>query len=371
MNRIILKIIFSVLLIFVCFDTFSFAKDGKKIIPSEVTVEVEGRGETINGARLDALRNAISKIVGEHVSSYTIVEDFITKSDKIKAKTEGFIKNYREVKKAEKGKDGIFFAIYKVTVLTENVQQELKEVTNTTFSKSGLPSVCILGFNNRDSSFDSEEVLLATLILNNEFIRRGYPVKDKALITKLRNEDIEIKNKYIKNNIEDLSLDIANKLKSDIYVTISGNLEAIPVSSSIKVYNSYTGEIIGQEIGYGNTIDESIRTSINKILEKMDNYWKEVIENGQEYVIVLENGGGEERKKLKKILNELEYIKDLKQLNALPGHSEFSIYAACKPDDLFDEIIEYFEEKGLKLKKYNGQSDYEMRGGRVIFIFDK
>jgi hypothetical protein len=64
-----------------------------------------------NAAKMDALRNLQEQIYGIQIESQTYVRDYITRSDEIRARTEGFIKKARIISEKENA-DGS----YEVTV---------------------------------------------------------------------------------------------------------------------------------------------------------------------------------------------------------------------------------------------------------------
>jgi hypothetical protein len=66
---------------------------------SDVTLDaVSGEGMTAAAAQADAFRNAISQAVGVYVQADTLVQDYVTKSDKIRTSSKGFIKSFQKIK---------------------------------------------------------------------------------------------------------------------------------------------------------------------------------------------------------------------------------------------------------------------------------
>ena len=64
----------------------------------DVTIDaVTGEGMSAAAAQADAFRNAISQAVGVYVQADTLVEDYVTKSDKIRTSSKGFIKSFQKI----------------------------------------------------------------------------------------------------------------------------------------------------------------------------------------------------------------------------------------------------------------------------------
>ncbi len=79
--------------------------------PEGTEVEAEGIGAVVAGDRAaaredavrDALRNAVEKVVGTHVSSETLVENFQLVQDRILTRTRGYISRYEVVGETDEG----------------------------------------------------------------------------------------------------------------------------------------------------------------------------------------------------------------------------------------------------------------------------
>lgn len=385
-------IFFLFFLFIIQFPIFAQNNQNNANLKKEETVIAEGMGTSLNNAKSDAFRNAISQVVGMYVSSDTVVENYVTTSDKIKSKVEGFIKGSKLIK--ENKKDGLVYLTYEVTVSTDPVRQDLKEVVGAEFQNVGHPKVCVVGFYGSQDRGEQELNVTAVTSLNRSLIKRGYHVVDQYEIEKLRKEDQEIvkaSKNFSEDNFANIAKDIANKLKSDIYVTTFGSVDGNKASVSTKVYNSYTAQIFGDETGYGVVqelslagqkiaVEKAISDSMEKILPLMSQHWQNVITNGQEYVLVFDNIDAKKRIKIKDLFKKNDFdginITSYKQINATPGHAEFSVYAIGDPADFFDELLVKMEELGINLKPIKDSktgkttTEYIQRGGRVIFILE-
>jgi hypothetical protein len=350
-------------------------------IRSEVKIEaVTGEGTDAKSAQLDAFRNAIAQAVGVYVQSDTVVENYVTKSDKIRANSSGFVKSFKKLRESNSG--GIVSAVYEVVVTTQPLQADLKTVMGEEFRNVGHPTVSVVGWYQGKDRLETEANSFAVTAMNRALIKRGYKVVDGYLIEKLRKEDQEIvkaSGAVNKTNFDQVAMRIANKLKADIYVTTFGSVGQGKASVATRMYNSYTGQIFGDDTGYasvkGNSgadikaaAEQAVTASMERILPEMGNFWQQVLTQGQEYVIVLEGyDGGKQRRDFKKVLENASGVTEVKQLNAAGNHAEFSVYSSSSPSDLFDDIIGAAEDEGMKFLN----DEAVMRGGRAIFIVRK
>ena len=345
----------------------------------DVTIEaVTGEGMTAAAAQADAFRNAISQAVGVYVQADTLVEDYVTKSDKIRTSSKGFIKSFQKIKE-EKAPDGVISVTLKVVVSIKPLSEDVADVVGAEFRNVGHPTVAVVGwFKGRDRAED-EVNENAVAALNRALIHRGYKVVDAVQIEKLRKEDQEIikaSGAAQSSNFDQIAQMIANKLVADIYVTTFGSVGQGKASVASKMYNAYTGQVFGSETGYANVggnsltdakkaVDTAITNSMQTILGQVSNHWQDVLTNGQEFIVVIEGlKDGKQRRDFKKVLESATGVSNVKALNAGTTRAEFSVYATAEPLDLFDEIIEGAEALGMKFVR----DEAVVRGGRAIFI---
>src|SRR3990167_8473544 len=90
---------------------------------------VTGGGTTAESARLDAFRNAISQAVGFYVQADTVVENYVTKSDKIRTNSKGFIKAFKLLNESKD--QGIVSGTYRIEVSTQPLQEDVQDVVGT------------------------------------------------------------------------------------------------------------------------------------------------------------------------------------------------------------------------------------------------
>jgi hypothetical protein len=345
--------------------------------PVVVIEAVTGEGTSSESARLDAFRNGIAQAVGVYVQADTVVENYVTKSDKIRTNSKGFIKTFKLLKESKDA--GVVTGIYRIEVSTQPLQEDVQDVVGTEFRNVGHPTVSVVGWYKGRNRVEDEANDFAVTAMNRALIKRGYKVVDGWLIEKLRAQDaaiVKASGAVQQSNFDQVAQMIANKLKADIYVTTYGSVQAGKASISTKMYNSYTGQIFGTDTGYGvmrdNTVADAkaavaaaINASMEHTLNQVSAHWQDVLTNGQEYIVVLDGyKGGKERRIFKNVLDEAEGVTEVKQLNAAGNHAEFSVYSTARPIDFFDAVIDAAEEKGLKFLN----DEAVIRGGRAVFI---
>lgn len=378
-KKLLYVIAASLLAVPVVLPDLSVQAQANQVRLDDVTLEaVTGEGMSAAAAQADAFRNAISQAVGVYVQADTLVEDYVTKSDKIRTSSKGFIKSFQKIKE-EKAPDGVISVTLKVVVSIKPLAADVAEVVGAEFRNVGHPTVAVVGwFKGRDRA-EAEVNENAVSALNRALINRGYKVVDAVQIEKLRKEDQEIikaSGAAQTSNFDQVAQMIANKLVADIYVTTFGSVGQGKASVASKMYNAYTGQVFGSETGYANmagtsltdakkAVDTAITNSMQTILGQVSNHWQDVLTNGQEFVVVIEGlKDGKQRRDFKKVLESATGVSNVKALNAGTTRAEFSVYASAEPLDLFDEIIEGAEALGMKFVR----DEAIVRGGRAIFI---
>lgn len=339
---------------------------------------VRGEGTSAVAARQDAFRNAISQAVGVFVRSDTTVRDYVTQSDKVRTSSQGFIKSFKLIEENTLP-DGIIEAIYAIDVSTAPLKADLKSVVGTEFSNVGHPTVAVVGFYNGGTRQDKEAGSTAVAALNRALINRGYKVVDASEIERLRKEDAalrKVSESATPSNFEQVARAIAQRLKADIYVTTFGSVGDGKASVATRMYNTSTGQVFGSETGYGNAgdkslasakraVDDAITRSMDTVLNQLSNHWQDVLQNGQEYIVVFDGyRNGKERRAFKALLEQVSGITDVKQLSASASKAEFSLRGNGSPVELFDEVIELAEAAGMKFVN----DEAVIRGSRAVFL---
>ena len=127
--------------------------------------------------------------------------------------------------------------------------------------------------------------------------QRQYEVDDPATFAQLvkDNSDLDGLNRKL-----DLEQQIVQRTGSDIYITYSWELSSVPggrkASLTIKAKETSTGRLLGTENGFSQTrpnstdaglVDEAAADATEKVLQRINNYWKADAAKGIRYKLVV------------------------------------------------------------------------------------
>jgi hypothetical protein len=121
----------------------------------------------------------------------------------------------------------------------------------------------------------------------------------------------------IKGVGEDLSYKIALAIGSDVYITYSvtidkryvGSTENKKASVSVRAFETTTARLLGTETGYSYerpasdevVTEEAIHDAIDKVLSRINAYWKEDLQRGVQYKIIFNITGSFDKSQLETI----------------------------------------------------------------------
>ncbi|MCB5251244.1 MAG: DUF6175 family protein [Candidatus Cloacimonadales bacterium] len=99
---------------------------------------------------------------------------------------------------------------------------------------------------------------------------------------------------------EDLAYKLALSIGSDVYITYSGAYENSGYNTkkyamNVRAYETTTGRLLGAETGYSQgrqgetmvSIEEAMNTAIDNVLSRIENYWRDDVQNGIQYKLVI------------------------------------------------------------------------------------
>lgn len=107
-------------------------------VPPEKGTLAQKRTMAIRAARIDAYRQLLEAVNGIHVSSETVVKDFVTESDTIKTKVEGLLKGFEQVGEPRYMSDGSVEIDVQVRLFGKEslasvlMPEEIKKIKNDT-----------------------------------------------------------------------------------------------------------------------------------------------------------------------------------------------------------------------------------------------
>jgi len=166
---------------------------------------------------------------------------------------------------------------------------------------------------------------------------------------------------------EDPAYKLALTLGSDVYIIFSGKIEGGKASVVVKAYETTTARLLGTETGYSKPrpgtameplVEEAISDAIDKVLQRITNYWTEDLKKGIQYKVIFKMDPST-KSSLQEIQDDISGVLDdnfkTKENIVTDKTMDYLIWA--KPSD-FDKSskIERFlrrEIKSAKISKIN------------------
>ena len=147
------------------------------------TVEAEGQAMVKNGdepaardrALEDAQRKAVESAVGTMISAETVMENYQIISDRILAKSSGYIKNYNIVSSG--AENGIYKVVIKALVATGNLSSDVDAIS-ALLKRKGMPRVFVVV---------PEAILGSTAMTTGQSGTMNMQSAESGLIAALRN----------------------------------------------------------------------------------------------------------------------------------------------------------------------------------------
>lgn len=197
-------------------------------------------------------------------------------------------------------------------------------------------------------------------------------------------EQIDFMNNYaetmqaVEGLNEDLSAKIASAIGSDVYINFTVNIDKRHVGSSevkkamvtVRAYETTTERLLGTETGYSFeraapdevVTEEAIHDAIDKVLARINDYWKKDLQRGVQYRIIFSITGNFDEDQIEDIqfalADVLDKFANRTQENMVTDQRiDYLVWA--KPDkytkarDLYRDIREGFaaEYRGAKIKQ--------------------
>jgi len=94
---------------------------------------------------------------------------------------------------------------------------------------------------------------------------------------------------------QDPAYQLALTLGSDVYIVFSGVIQNSKASVVVKAYETTTARLLGTETGYSKPrpgvnmeplVEEAIADAIDKVLQRITNYWTEDLKKGVQYKVI-------------------------------------------------------------------------------------
>lgn len=169
---------------------------------------------------------------------------------------------------------------------------------------------------------------------------------------------------------EDIAYKIALSLGSDVYIVYNYNPDIKTTgkaSVSVRAYETTTGKLLGTETGYSKTrmgspaeplLEEAINDAIDKVLQRINNYWTADMQKGIQYKVIFKMLAGFDEDKTEEIQDKVsDFVKTFaqKKENVVTDKTmDYNVWAKKDVYDGSNDIYKAFRKnmKGTaKMKK--------------------
>ena len=164
---------------------------------------------------------------------------------------------------------------------------------------------------------------------------------------------------------EDMGYQLALSLGSDIYITFAGEVVGGKASVSVKAYETTTARLLGTETGYSATrpgtamqplVEEAVGDAINKVLQRITNYWIDDLKKGLQYKVIFNVTGSFSEDEIEAIQEDISILIDEEFAKAKENivSAKTMDYLVWARNDEFkrgSQIYRFFKKKMAKRAK--------------------
>ena len=298
--------------------------------PAEVTILATGVGSNLNEADKDARYQAVNFVLlggtdpllqtAEEKAKFEIFKPQILDKDSVRK----FI-SYEDAQYHERIKlSDHRLKITKIMRVNKRMVEEFLVSKGIIKSREeisealGMPFVMVIPQTTKEES--------PIDLLNSDFLyKKGAQIIESFLTA--RKYDVQVPDQTVTINelvgamadnrgiAEDVSYLYALTIGCDIYITYtiditSARLGTRKASVGVRIYETTTGRLLGTETGYSQEIQTSsnqvvlesaFNDCMDRVLSRMNAYWKDDIKNGMQYKLVVKFIGSYSRDKLESI----------------------------------------------------------------------
>jgi len=176
-----------VFIVLLCFSTGVMAAGESKV----TTIETDGAGAIVNNNKAigrdsaikDALRKAVEQAVGTFISSETMVKNYEVLSDKIYARSQGYIQNYSIF--YEDVRDDLYFVKIKATVSLGNIKDDLQAL-GLLMARKNMPRIMVLmaeqnvGQSHPYYYWQGTDLSVCENVIQSKFLKDGFTFVDRT-----------------------------------------------------------------------------------------------------------------------------------------------------------------------------------------------
>lgn len=253
--------------------------------------------------------------------------------------------------------------------------------TTDLVAEIGLPQILVLpevpkGENPLEAMQNRPELKQAARVIESYLTARRYEVIVPEQQDFLNNYGETMR--LVQGTSDDLSYKIALAIGSDVYITFTvaidkryvGSSQVSKASASVRAFETTTARLLGTETGYSYerpapdevVTEEAIHDAIDKVLSRINAYWKEDLQRGIQYKIIFNITGSFDRDQIEDIqfalADVIDNIATRSKENVVTDQTmDYLVWA--KPDryskarDLYRDIRKDFgaEYKGAQVRQ--------------------
>ena len=268
-----------------CFTNTIYGESPPQTITAEGIAGIRNHNKALarDQAIQDALRKAVEQAVGTMISSETMVENYQVLSDKIYAKTSGYIQKYNIL--SEKTETGLYWVTIQATVASDPLKNDLSAL-GLLLARKNMPRVMFMiaeqnvgieqysfWWNSKTRQTDltvTENSLLKT------FVSKGFHIVDHDASRK----QIKLSKAYtVETLANNLIQQIGHLYKADIVIygkalakyagTVqNSSMKSAQADISLRAVNTDTGQVIASASNYSAAVHPSEVTAGTRALRQ-------------------------------------------------------------------------------------------------------
>ena len=207
------------------------------------TVQSTGVGSTRRNAIHNAMRSAIEKELGTHISAKTLVQNKQTITDEIAADSEGFISKYEVI--SIRTEDGLFIADIKADVNADVINTRIMSKLQKKAiieNNADSPRVAAIAYDNRGEQYPEVENEILSAMKRQGFTRTVDLTQIKKVVTKRMisaADDAKLRKTLANDFHTDLLVAVEIKKSGSGHVNLSSRLIAVNTGKIIYAGNSF------------------------------------------------------------------------------------------------------------------------------------
>jgi hypothetical protein len=301
--------------------------------PAEVTIQATGLGKNDKAAIMDLRKCAINfvlnlgtdpllntagakaqfgGIAGDFFSPQNVDKYISWESDKVVSALKSRLPNGKEGMKITK-----VVRVNKKLLTDDLVAQGIINSSGELADAIGMPTIMVIPEVVKGQTplevFDNNPLAKhAAAVIESYLTARKYDVLVPKAMDQI-NETTKLQGE-IKGTEEDPGYQLALALGSDVYIVFAGLVhQSNKVTLQIKAYETTTGRLLGTETGYSASrpgpaeplVEEAINSAIDKVLQRLVNYWQDDVKKGIQYKLIFKSISGSIDEKIKDKISDL------------------------------------------------------------------